>query len=40
MPEFEEHQDAVEDAVRSLVAQVATDLDDEWTLLEMLGVEG
>ncbi|GHB52215.1 hypothetical protein GCM10010331_44750 [Streptomyces xanthochromogenes] len=39
MPEPEEYQESVCDAVRHLVAEAATDLDDEWTLLQMLGVE-
>lgn len=40
MSEPEEYTEIIESAVRRIVADVATDLDDEWTLLEMLGVEG
>ncbi|MDJ0463108.1 hypothetical protein [Streptomyces sp. H27-C3] len=39
MPEPEEYREVVEDSVRRIVADVSTDLDDEWTLLQMLGVE-
>ncbi|MFE9412313.1 hypothetical protein ACFYN0_26495 [Streptomyces sp. NPDC006704] len=39
MPEPEEYQEIICDAVRRIVADVANDLDDEWTLLQMLGVE-
>ncbi len=39
MTDPEERQEAVEAAARRVVAEAATDLDDEWTLLQMLGVD-
>ncbi|MFJ2114247.1 hypothetical protein ACIOEX_20545 [Streptomyces sp. NPDC087850] len=39
MAESDEPAPAPESTVRRIVAEAATDLDDEWTLLQMLGVE-
>ncbi|MFI2616650.1 hypothetical protein [Streptomyces sp. NPDC018584] len=39
MSEPEEKVKAAEAAARRIVADAAKDLDDEWTLLQMLGVD-